>query len=120
MASEPAWPRDTTYVHVAPEHVVKGRPGSLTGSAAALAIADAIGPDVATVSVDVDLITAREKRPPQGRWHAETPEEVAEWQAELDAGDAEQTKAAARAAAGGLLDFTLTWHDGDRPEASDG
>lgn len=108
-----AWPRDTTYVHVAPEHVTAGKPGSLTESTAALAIGDAIGPDVATVSVDVDVTTAHEKRPPHRWWHAETPEEVAEWLAELDAGDEEYTTAAAGAAALGLMDFTLTWHEGE-------
>ncbi len=108
----PAWPRDTTYIHVAPEHIVRSKRASLTECAAALAIADAIGPDVATVSVDIDLITAHEKHAPFRHWHAETPEEVAEWSAELDHGDrdVETTGAAAL----GLLDFELTWTEGNR------
>jgi hypothetical protein len=110
----PAWPRDTTYVHVTPEHVKAGKRASLTGSAAALAIAGAIGSDVATVSVDVDLTTAHEKRPPFRWWAAETPEEVAEWLADLDRGDTGEE--AAEAATLGLLDFWLTWRDGN-PEA---
>lgn len=110
MNEMPAWPRDVTYVHVAPEHIVLGQRASLTESAAALAIADAIGPGVATVSVDVDLITAHEKRAPFRHWFAETPEEVAEWSAELDHGDrdVEMTGLAAL----GLLDFELTWREG--------
>jgi len=108
----PAWPRDTTYVHVTPEHVIRGKRASLTECAAALAIAEAIGPDVATVSVDVDLTTAHEKHPPFRWWRAETPEEVAEWSAELAAGDRDAVTATAGAAALGLLDFELTWTEG--------
>jgi hypothetical protein len=114
----PAWPRDTISVRVDALHVTKGKRASLTGCAAALAIAEAIGPDVATVSVDVDIITAHENRPPY-RWrHAETPEEVAEWTAELDAGDRDPE--VADAARLGLLDFHLTWAEGERAEANDG
>lgn len=112
----PAWPRDTTYVHVTPEHVWNGKPASLTGSAAALAIADAIGPGVATVSVDVDLITAHEKHPPFRWWAAETPEEVAEWLAGLDAGERRTVSATSGAAGYGLLDFELTWREGNPEE----
>lgn len=108
----PAWPRDVTYIHVTPEHVIRGRIASLTHSAAALAVADAIGRGVAVVSVDVDVITAHEIAAPFWSWHAETPEEVAEWQAELDAGDEERKTEAAGAAALGLMDFELTWHEG--------
>src|SRR5580692_4855523 len=86
-APPPAWPRDALYVHVTPGHVTRGKPASLTECAAALAIADAIGQGVATVSVDVDVITAHELHPPFRWWSAETPEEAAEWTAELDAGD---------------------------------
>jgi uncharacterized protein YhdP len=111
MSAElPAWPRDTTYVHVTPEHVKAGKRASLTGSAAALAIAEAIGEGVATVSVDVDLTTAHETRPPYRWWAAETPEEVAEWLADLDRGDTDEE--AAEAAGLGLLDFWLTWTEG--------
>ena len=110
----PAWPRDTTYVRVTPDHVKAGKRASLTGSAAALAIADAIGPDVATISVDVDLTTAHETHPPFRHWVAETPEEVAEWLADLDRGDTDVE--AAEAAALGLLDFWLTWRDGNPEE----
>jgi hypothetical protein len=106
----PAWPRDTTYIHVSPEHVRNGKRASLTGCAPALAIADAISPGAATVSVDTDVITAHEKRPPFRWWRAETPEEVDEWTSALDAGDAdEETAEAARL---GLLDFWLTWREG--------
>jgi len=64
----PPWPRDVTYVHVAPEHVIRGRPGSLTECTAALAIAEAVGPDVVTVSADVDVITAHERQAPFRHW----------------------------------------------------
>lgn len=114
----PAWPRDTTYVHVTPEHVVRGKRASLTECAAALAVADAIGPDVATVSVDIDIITAHEKRAPFRWWHAWTPEEVADWTATLDAafpsGDADVTGAAEH----GLLDFEITWRQGNPEDAA--
>jgi hypothetical protein len=113
----PAWPRDATIVRVDAVHVTKGKRASLTECAAALAIAEAIGPDVATVSVDVDIITAHEKHPPFRWWHAETPEEVAEWTAELDAGDRDAE--VADAARLGLLDFHLTWAEGN-PEADHG
>jgi hypothetical protein len=116
----PPWPRDTTYVHVAPEHVIRGKQASLTGCAAALAIADAIGPDAVAVSVDVDVITAHEKHAPFRWWHAETPEEVAGWTAALDAGDSEDVTEVAGAAALGLLDFELTWNEGAAPAAGGG
>jgi hypothetical protein len=112
----PAWPRDVTSVRVDALHVTKGKRASLTECAAALAIAEAIGPDVATVSVDVDIITAHEKYPPYRWWHAETPEEVAEWTAELDAGDRDSE--VADAARLGLLDFHLTWAEGNPEEAA--
>lgn len=108
----PAWPRDTTYVRVTREHVIRGRIASLTHSAVALAVADAIGRGVAIVSADVDVITAHEIAAPFRSWHAETPEEVAEWQAELDSGDDERKTDAAGAAALQLLDFELTWTEG--------
>jgi hypothetical protein len=111
----PAWPRDVTRVSVTREHVEAGRRASLTESAAALAIAGAIGAGVATVSVDVDITTAHETRPPFRWWSAGTPEEVAEWLADLDRGDNDE--AAAEAAALGLLDFELAWREGERPEA---
>jgi len=107
---QPAWPRDVLYVHVTPEHVRQGRRASLTECAAALAVAEAIGPGVAEVSVDVDLVTAHELHPPFRSWHAETPEEVAEWTAELDCGDHDED--IAEAARLGLLDFWLTWREG--------
>jgi hypothetical protein len=110
MTDLPAWPRDTLYVPVTPEHVRQGERASLTGSAAALAIADAIGQGVARVSVDVDVITAHELHPPFRWWHAETPEEVAEWTADLDTGDRDE--ATTEAARLGLLDFWLTWREG--------
>ena len=114
----PAWPRDTTCIRVTAVHVTDGKRASLTGCAAALAIADAIGPDVATVSVDVDIVTAHENRAPWRWWHAETPEEVAEWSADLDAGLAgEETSEAARL---GLLDFRLTWREGMPLGVNDG
>lgn len=106
----PVWPRDTTCVRVTAVHVTDGKRASLTGCAAALAIDEAIGPDVVTVSVDVDLITAHEKRAPFRWWHAEMPEEVAEWTAELDAGG--RGSEVADAARLGLLDFHLTWAEG--------
>ena len=69
-----------------------------------------------TSSVDIDLITAHEKHAPFRHWHAETPEEVAEWSAELDHGDrdVEMTGLAAL----GLLDFELTWREGNPEEAA--
>jgi hypothetical protein len=106
----PAWPRDVTYVHVSPEHVIRGKPGSLTESAAALAIADAIGPDVATVSVDADVITAHEKRPPFRWWTAETPLEVDDWLTAISGYGFDGEFAAA--ADLGLLDFELSWTEG--------
>ena len=106
----PAWPRDTLYVRVTPGHVTRGRPASLTACAAALAIADAIGQGVATVSVDIDVITAHENHAPWRWWFAETPEEAAEWTAELDAADHDED--VAEAARLGLLDFWLTWREG--------
>jgi hypothetical protein len=106
----PAWPRDVTRVSVTREHVKAGRRASLTESAAALAIAEAIGAGVATVSVDVDITTAHETRPPYRWWHAETPEEVAEWTAALDGWDCDGE--VAEAARLGLLDFELTWTEG--------
>lgn len=106
----PSWPRDVTRVSVTREHVEAGKRASLTESAAALAIAGAIGAGVAIVSVDVDITTAHETRPPHRWWSAETPEEVAEWLADLDRGDA--GGAAAEAAGLGLLDFELTWTEG--------
>lgn len=117
MATEPlpAWPRDTTCVHVTPEHVAAAKRASLTEGAAALAIAEAIGEGTAAVSVDVDIVTAHEKHAPFRWWYAETPEEVSEWTAELDAGD--RDKETAEAAGLGLLDFELTWHEGS-PEGT--
>lgn len=113
-AELPAWPRDTTYVHVSPEHVTAGRPASLTESAAALAVADAIGEGVATVAVDVDLITAHERKAPFRWWVAETPEVVTEWTAALDGWECDGDVAAA--ARLGLLDFSLTWREGNPEE----
>ena len=112
----PAWPRDTTYVHVSPKHVTAGKPGSLTESAAALAVAEAIGEGVATVAVDVDLITAHERKAPFRWWVAETPEVVTEWTAALDGWECDGDVAAA--ARLGILDFSLTWREGNLDEAA--
>lgn len=113
---QPAWPRDTLYVHVTAEHVTAGKPASLTENAAARAIAGAIGPDVATVSVDVDLITAHELHPPFRWWHAETPPEVDDWLTAISGYgfDGEFTAAAGH----GLLDFSLTWREGTAEDAA--
>ena len=105
----PAWPRNTTVVRVSPEHVRSHVAASLTGSAAAHAIADAIGPGV-TVSVDTGIITAHEKQAPFRYWTAETPPEVEEWLNLLDGGGhADDVESAAR---DGLLDFELSWAEG--------
>jgi hypothetical protein len=108
MAELPPWPRNTTSVRVDPEHVRKHVAGSLTGSSAARAIADAIGPGAVTVGVG--SITAHEKAAPFRHWAAETPEEAGEWLNLLDGGGcADDVENAARA---GLLDFELTWTEG--------
>lgn len=111
MSAElPAWPRSTTHVHVTPEHIAAGKQASLTESAAALAIAEAIGPDVATISVDVDVITAHEKHAPFRWWHAETPPEVDDWLTAISGyGFGGEFTAAAEL---GLLDFELSWTEG--------
>jgi hypothetical protein len=110
LDSLPAWPRDITYVHVTPEHVTAGKPASLTECAAALAIAEAIGPDTAVISVDVDLITAHEKHAPFRWWHAETPPEAGDWLTAISGyGFAGEFTAAAEL---GLLDFELSWTEG--------
>jgi hypothetical protein len=110
VTAEPAWPRSTTYVHVTPEHVTAGKQASLTESAAALAIAEAIGPDNVTVSVDADVITAHEKRAPFRWWHAETPPEAGDWLAAIGGYGFDGEFAAA--ADLGLLDFELSWTEG--------
>ena len=106
----PAWPRNTITIRVSPEHVRSHVAASLTGSAAARAIADAIGPDAVTVSVDVGLVAAQEKHPPYRHWVAETLPEVEEWLNLLDGGGrADDVEDAARL---GLLDFELSWAEG--------
>ena len=107
----PSWPRDVTRVSVTPEHVRAGKAGSLTESAAALAISDAIGPEVAVVSVDVDITTAHEKRAPYRWWYARTPGEIAALTGALDGWDCDGE--VAEAARLGLLDFELTWNEGE-------
>jgi len=110
--------RDVTRVHVTDVNVKQGARESDGWCAAAYAIRDTLGPDhtAAMVSVGARYVTVEQAH---GQWWAETPQEMADFIGAFDnASSEEKRQQLTDAASAGLLQWPLTWHEGEPPEGA--
>lgn len=111
--------RNATLLQLTDVHIKEGIPESEGWCAAGLAIRESLDNDRdAWVEVGASCITVEQKH---GRWWAQTPPEMADFIGAFDnvVGDTGRQELI-DAASAGLLQWQLTWHEGDPPEEAYG
>jgi hypothetical protein len=109
--------RNIGQVRVSDVNVKQGARDSDEWCAGAYAIRDTLGSDfhAAMVSVSSNVVIVEQGH---GRWWAETPAEMADFIGAFDnAASEKECQALTDAASAGLLQWELTWHEGEPPES---